>query len=200
MQKGRASMVPGRPVYLGPHRLQLSEKRRGRDHSEKNLMLWSRMRCLERQTGEQAESAMQKQAADLALEKRDIHRKDVRYLFAGDLLGQLIATSFGTVDLDIPLFGLYGACSTIGEAIGLGSMCVGAGDADCVLALASSHYATGQEAVSFSAWIWESETAECLVDCDRMWSSRALIEASIVWNGSQDCRHHDRKTCRYGNP
>ena len=35
---------------------------------------------------EEAESAMQKQAADLALEKGNIHRKDVRYLFAGDLL------------------------------------------------------------------------------------------------------------------
>ena len=61
---------------------------------------------------EQAESALQKQTADLAIEKGDIRKKDIRYLFAGDLLGQLIATSFGTVDLEIPLFGLYGACST----------------------------------------------------------------------------------------
>ncbi len=60
---------------------------------------------------EKAESALQKQTADLAIEKGDIRKKDIRYLFAGDLLGQLIATSFGTVDLEIPLFGLFGACS-----------------------------------------------------------------------------------------
>jgi len=53
-------------------------------------------------TWEQAESALQKQTADLAIEKGDVRKKDIRYLFAGDLLGQLIATSFGTVDLEIP--------------------------------------------------------------------------------------------------
>lgn len=92
---------------------------------------------------------MQKQAADLALEKGDIHRKDIRYLFAGDLLGQLIATSFGTVDLEIPLFGLYGACSTMGEALSLGAMCVDAGHADKVMAVASSHYATAEKQFRF---------------------------------------------------
>ena len=67
----------------------------------------------------------------------------------GDLLGQLIATSFGTVDLEIPLFGLYGACSTMGEALGLGAMCVNAGYADRVLALVSSHYATAEKQFRF---------------------------------------------------
>lgn len=98
---------------------------------------------------EQAESAMQKQTADLTLEKGDIRKKDVRYLYAGDLLGQLIATSFGTVDLEIPLFGLYGACSTIGEALGLGSMAIDAKHADCVMALASSHFATAEKEFRF---------------------------------------------------
>lgn len=98
---------------------------------------------------EQAESAMQKQAADLALEKGDIHRRDIRYLFAGDLLGQLIATSFGTVDLEIPLFGLYGACSTMGEALSLGAMCIDARHADRVLAVASSHFATAEKQFRF---------------------------------------------------
>ena len=46
---------------------------------------------------EQAESAMQKRTADLVIEKGGIRKGDLRYLFAGDLLGQLIATSFGTV-------------------------------------------------------------------------------------------------------
>lgn len=98
---------------------------------------------------EQAESAMQKQTADLTLEKGDIRKKDVRYLYAGDLLGQLIATSFGTVDLEIPLFGLYGACSTIGEALGLGAMAIDAKHADCVMAMASSHFATAEKEFRF---------------------------------------------------
>lgn len=98
---------------------------------------------------EQAESAMQKQAAQLAMEKGNVPRKDVRYLFAGDLLGQLIATSFGTVDLEIPLFGLYGACSTMGEALSLAAMTVHAGYADKTLAVASSHFATAEKQFRF---------------------------------------------------
>jgi stage V sporulation protein AD len=70
-------------------------------------------------------------------------------LFAGDLLGQLIATSFGTVDLEIPLFGLFGACSTMGEALNLGSMTVAAGYADKVMAMASSHFATAEKQFRF---------------------------------------------------
>ena len=100
-------------------------------------------------TWEKAESAMQKQTADLAIEKGDIRKKDIRYLFAGDLLGQLIATSFGTVDLEIPLFGLFGACSTMGEALNLGSMAIAGGFADKVMAMASSHFATAEKQFRF---------------------------------------------------
>lgn len=98
---------------------------------------------------EQAESTMQKQTADLVLEKGGIQKKNVRYLFAGDLLGQLIATSFGTVDLEIPLFGLYGACSTMGEALSLGAMTVHADYADTVMAMSSSHFATAEKQFRF---------------------------------------------------
>ena len=100
-------------------------------------------------TWEKAESALQKQTADLVLEKGGIRKKEVRYLFAGDLLGQLIATSFGTVDLEIPLFGLYGACPTMGEAMSLGAMTVAAGYGDRVMAMASSHFATAEKQFRF---------------------------------------------------
>lgn len=98
---------------------------------------------------EQAESAMQKRAADLVIEKGGVRKHDVRYLFAGDLLGQLIATSFGTVDLEIPLFGLYGACSTMGEALSLGAMAVNGGYANQVISMASSHFATAEKQFRF---------------------------------------------------
>lgn len=98
---------------------------------------------------EQAESAMQKRTADLVIEKGGIRKGDLRYLFAGDLLGQLIATSFGTVDLEIPLFGLYGACSTMGEAMSLGAMAVNAGYATQVMSMASSHFATAEKQFRF---------------------------------------------------
>ena len=98
---------------------------------------------------EKAESAMQKRTAQLALKKGNASPDQVRYLFAGDLLGQLIATSFGTMELGIPLFGLYGACSTMGEALCLGAMTVNAGYGDQVMAMTSSHFATAEKQFRF---------------------------------------------------
>ena len=46
-------------------------------------------------TWEEAESNLQKDAIYMALGKAGKQKEDIRYLFAGDLLGQSIATSFG---------------------------------------------------------------------------------------------------------
>ena len=94
---------------------------------------------------EAAESALQKSAANLALQKANLKPEDIRYLFSGDLLGQIIASSFGMLDLEIPMFGLYGACSTAGEALSLASMTVAAGYAHHALAVTSSHFASAEK-------------------------------------------------------
>lgn len=98
---------------------------------------------------EEGESEMLKETVSLALMKAKLKATDVRYLFAGDLLGQLIATTFGVMDLEIPLFGLYGACSTMGEALSLGAMTVHGGYADTVIAAASSHFGGAEKQFRF---------------------------------------------------
>lgn len=98
---------------------------------------------------EEAESNLQVIAADKAIARAGIERKALRYLLAGDLLGQLIATSFGMRDFGVPLFGLYGACSTMGEAATLGAVLVDGGYADQVLTLASSHFASAEKQFRF---------------------------------------------------
>ena len=71
-------------------------------------------------TWEKAESAMQKLALSKALEKANLAAEDLDYILAGDLLNQCIGTSFGLRDFGIPFYGLYGACSTMGESLALG--------------------------------------------------------------------------------
>ena len=85
----------------------------------------------------------------MAVGKAGLDKEDIRYLFSGDLLGQNIATSFGLMDFSVPLFGLYGACSTCGEALSLGAMCVAAGYADYVVAMTSSHFASAEKQFRF---------------------------------------------------
>lgn len=94
---------------------------------------------------EAAESQLQKLAAQMALDKADLKPDQIRYLFSGDLLGQIIASSFGMLDLQIPMFGLYGACSTAGESLSLAAMTVAAGYAKHCLAVTSSHFASAEK-------------------------------------------------------
>ena len=98
---------------------------------------------------EDAESKLQEKIANTAIKNSGLETKDIRYIFAGDLLGQLIATSFGLKNLNIPLFGLYGACSTMGESISLGSMCISGGYAEHVLCMTSSHFASAEKSFRF---------------------------------------------------
>lgn len=100
-------------------------------------------------TWEEAESTLQKEAFAMAVGKAGLKQDDIRYLFSGDLLGQNIATSFGLMDYQIPLFGLYGACSTCGEALSLGAMCIAGGYADYVVAMTSSHFASAEKQFRF---------------------------------------------------
>ncbi|MEF9940884.1 MAG: stage V sporulation protein AD [Lachnospiraceae bacterium] len=100
-------------------------------------------------TWEAAESTMQKEACLLALKKARLEARQIRYLYGGDLLRQGIATSMGVETLQIPLFGLYGACSTSGEALALGAMSVAAGYGDYILAVTSSHFGSAEKEFRF---------------------------------------------------
>lgn len=100
-------------------------------------------------TWEEAESSLQKDAVYMALGKAGRKPQDMRYIFAGDLLGQSIATSFGIMSYEIPLLGVYGACSTCGESLSLGSMIVAGGYADEVVCVTSSHFASAEKEFRF---------------------------------------------------
>ena len=100
-------------------------------------------------TWEEAESNLQKDAVYMALGKAGKTAEDIRYLFAGDLLGQSIATSFGLASYQIPLLGGYRACSPCGESLTLGAMAVSAGYADYVACVTSSHFASAEKEFRF---------------------------------------------------
>lgn len=100
-------------------------------------------------TWEEAESSLQKDAVYMALGKAGKKPEDMRYIFAGDLLGQSIATSFGIMNYNIPLLGVYGACSTCGESLTLGAMAVSGGFAENVICVTSSHFASAEKEFRF---------------------------------------------------
>ena len=98
---------------------------------------------------ELAESAFQKAAMETLLKKAKIKKEEVRYLFGGDLLGQEIASSFGLMGFQIPIIGLYGACSTAGLALSMSALTVAGGFAKKVAAITSSHFASAERQFRF---------------------------------------------------
>lgn len=100
-------------------------------------------------TWEKAESTMQKMALNKALEKAKLPPSNVEFIFAGDLLNQCIGTSFSLRDMNIPFFGLYGACSTMAESLALAAMTIDGGFADCTAAVTSSHYCSAERQYRF---------------------------------------------------
>lgn len=148
MQKGRASIAFDHPPLICGA-ASVAGSKEGEGPLGNLFDVVEQDDRLGKKNWEAAESELQKKAAELAIKKSGLTKEDIRYLFAGDLLGQLIATSFGLMELEIPLFGLYGACSTMGEAMALGAMTVDAGYGNRCLALASSHFATAEKQFRF---------------------------------------------------
>ncbi|MDE5865635.1 MAG: stage V sporulation protein AD [Lachnospiraceae bacterium] len=96
-------------------------------------------------TWEEAESSLQKEALQIMLDKANLKKEDLQLIFAGDLLGQSIASSFGLASFNTPHVGLYGACSTSGLSIAVGSLAVSGGFVDRAACVTSSHFASAEK-------------------------------------------------------
>ena len=97
-----------------------------------------------KKTWEQGEAEMQALALRRALQKGGLTPQDVDCVFAGDLLNQNIGATFSLRDFDIPFYGVYGACSTMGESLSLAAMAVAGGFARIAAAQTSSHFCTAE--------------------------------------------------------
>lgn len=98
------------------------------------------------QSFEKAERVMLQDACQLALEKAGITSKPpkIDFFLAGDLLNQIITSTFSALPLAVPFLGLYGACSTFCESLSVGAMLIDGGFADTVLCGTASHNATAE--------------------------------------------------------
>lgn len=144
VMRGSQSFVPERPVYIRASACVAGTKESEGPLGELIDMV-GKDDLFGCKTWEEAESTLQKEAVALALGKAEMQAEEIRYLFAGDLLGQSTASSFGVSSFGIPHLGVYGACSTCGETLGLGTMAVSGGMADDVICVTSSHFASAEK-------------------------------------------------------
>lgn len=98
---------------------------------------------------EKAESKFVEEAVKRAISKSGVNITAIDYMLAGDLLNQIISSSFAARSLEIPYLGIYGACSTMAESMSIGSMIIDGGYADYVICATSSHFSSAERQYRF---------------------------------------------------
>jgi stage V sporulation protein AD len=98
---------------------------------------------------EKGEGKIVADALALALQKSGRKREQMDYVICGDLLNQSVSSTFGVRKMEIPFFGVFGACSTMGEAMTLAAMLLDGDFAQHILVGAASHFCAAEKQFRF---------------------------------------------------
>lgn len=93
---------------------------------------------------EKAERKMLREAVINAIDASGRTNANINFMFAGDLLNQIVSSGFAARELQIPFIGLYGACSTMSESLCMGSLMIDGGYAEAVVCATSSHFSSAE--------------------------------------------------------
>jgi stage V sporulation protein AD len=88
---------------------------------------------------EKAEKKLLEQACEKAIDKAGLKKEDIQFFLSGDLMNQIITSSFAARSLGAPYLGLFGACSTSMEGLALGALIINSQSANYVLCGTGSH-------------------------------------------------------------
>jgi stage V sporulation protein AD len=94
---------------------------------------------------EQAEKTLLEEACDKAVEKAGLNKEQINFHLGGDLMNQIISSSFAARTLAAPYLGLFGACSTSMEGLALAALLVDKESANYALAATCSHNASAEK-------------------------------------------------------
>ena len=98
---------------------------------------------------EKAERKLLEHAIINALTKAGVQIKDLDLLISGDLLNQIISSSFAAREYDLTFLGLYGACSTMAEALAVGSVFIDGNCFNKVACATGSHFSAAERQYRF---------------------------------------------------
>ena len=94
---------------------------------------------------EKAEKKLLEQACEAAIKKAGLKKEDIQFFLSGDLINQIIPSSFTARTLAVPFLGIYGACSSSMEGLAIASLIVDTGFAQNALVVTSSHNAASEK-------------------------------------------------------
>ncbi|RKD22732.1 stage V sporulation protein AD [Ammoniphilus oxalaticus] len=94
---------------------------------------------------EKAEKKMLEEACEIAIGKAGLKKADIQFFLSGDLMNQIITSSFAARTLGCPYLGLFSACSTSMEGLALGASIINNNGGNYVLCGAASHNSTAEK-------------------------------------------------------
>lgn len=98
---------------------------------------------------EKAEKKMLVSAIVGAIEDAKIKPNDVNLLLAGDLLNQIISSSYAARNFNFAFLGLFGACSTMAESMAIGASLIDGHQFETVVCSTGSHFCTAERQFRF---------------------------------------------------
>ncbi len=149
---------------------------------------------------EKAESKMVNENMKLVVNKEKLQFSDIDYIYAGDLLNQSSGSNYAIRDLGVPFFGIFGACSTIGEGMALGAINIESGVGRKILVGASSHFCAAEKQFRFplglgtqrpltSTWTVTGAAALILSDTGKSIKIKGITTGKIVDLGIKDANN-----------
>ncbi|MGX1900865.1 stage V sporulation protein AD [Thermolongibacillus altinsuensis] len=103
----------------------------------------------EQPSWELAERQLMKEAIEVCLEKANVRKEAIDFFVAGDLLNQNVTANYVAREMGFPFLGVFGACSTVMEALLIGAMLIDGQFARRVLTATSSHYGAAERQFRF---------------------------------------------------
>lgn len=104
---------------------------------------------LKEKTFEKSERRLLQNLIVGAIDKSGLNKDQIDFFFGGDLLNQIVSSSYTARELQIPFIGLYSACATMAESLALGAIFIDNKLANNVVAGTCTHFSSAERQYRF---------------------------------------------------
>ena len=104
---------------------------------------------LKEKTFEKSERKLLQNLISGAIDKAGLNTTEIDFFFGGDLLNQIVSSSYTARELEIPFVGLYSACATMAESLALSAIFVDNKLANNVVAGTCTHFSSAERQYRF---------------------------------------------------
>lgn len=104
---------------------------------------------LKEKTFEKSERKLLQNIIVGAIDKSGLNYNDINFFFGGDLLNQIVSSSYTARELNLPFIGLYSACATMAQSLALSAIFVDNKLANNAVAGTCTHFSTAERQYRF---------------------------------------------------